>query len=462
MRWIHRTLLRYHRDNIPITSLDLQFGIHAAFRSAYKLIMQAASKSSLNELHLRNLTASFTLPDEIFSSENLHTLSLKLIFLGYWKSYSLNLYVSSNPAIHCTNLRVLELVYVHISQEVLNKLLSTCKLLQKIDIKLSWQLKSVKVNNLRYLHELRINLNDCYYTLEVDNVPSLRLLVYHASWMMWRKPTLFKMGTIGSLRELYLDNVSMDDAFSSMIKSSFPFLESLTLIIKWCSVEILNIRCPTLRSLNLCFRQDKPQQEQQQIKLQVYAPNLLRYSHASMAMPTLLFLTIPPKQIELSLRLYNPIDELFFIKMREALELSSKFNINILAYGDGVLVPAFNIDDMRTILPFPATIFEELVFFITDINSVLWENSLLFDAFFSICHPIYVKANTELTLTVANYFLSLIGKVYCEIRNPLNGSWVALTSSSLSLHTTTPRGCIFKFDFSEFEFSEFKLSWCSP
>ncbi|GKD64673.1 hypothetical protein Tco_1306781, partial [Tanacetum coccineum] len=308
---------------------------------------------------------------------------------------------------------------------------------------------------------LKVEISPHTNLMEVDNVPSLRLLVYHASWMMWCKPTLFKMGTIGSLRELYLDNVSMDDAFSSMIKSSFPFLESLTLIIKWCSVEILNIRCLTLRSLNLCFRQDKPEQEQQ-IKVQVYAPNLLCYSHTSMAMPTLLFLTIPPKQIELSLRLYNPIDELFFLKMREALELSSKFNINILAYGDGVLVPAFNIDDMRTILPFPATIVEELVFFIT-INSVLWENSLLFDAFFSICHPIYVKTNTELTLRVANYFLSLIGKVYCEIRNPLNGSWVALTSSSLSLlDTTTPRGCIFEFELREFEFTEFKLIWCSP
>ncbi|GJZ79564.1 hypothetical protein Tco_0644401 [Tanacetum coccineum] len=275
MRWIKRTLLRYHWDNLPITSLDLQFSIHTAFRSAYKLIMQAASKSSLKELHLTILDASFTLPDEIFS------------------------------------------------------------------------------------------------------------------------------------------------------------------------------------------RQVKPEQEQQ-IKVQVYAPNLLRYSHASMAMPTLWFLTIPPKQIELSLRLYNPIDELFFLKMREALELSSKFNINILAYGDGVLVPAFNIDDMRTILPFSATIVEELVFFIT-INSVLWENSLLFDAFFSICHPIYVKTNTELTLRVANYFLSLIGKVYCEIRNPLNGSWVALTNSSLSLlDTTTPRGCIFEFKLREFEFTEFKLSWCSP
>ncbi|GJV06899.1 hypothetical protein Tco_1344555 [Tanacetum coccineum] len=42
----------------------------------------------------------------------------------------------------------------------------------------------------------------------------------------------------------------------------------------------------------------------------------------------------------------------------------------------------------------------------------------------------YVKTNNELTLRVATYFL---GKVYSEIRNPLNGRWVALTSSSLSL-----------------------------
>ncbi|GKC78385.1 pleckstrin domain superfamily protein, partial [Tanacetum coccineum] len=106
MRWIHLALLRYHRDNLPITSLDLQLGIHTTYRAAQKLIMRAtSSKSSPKELHLAILAAvSFTLPDEIFSSENLNTLRLELIS----PDESRSLHISSHPAIQCTNLRVLE------------------------------------------------------------------------------------------------------------------------------------------------------------------------------------------------------------------------------------------------------------------------------------------------------------------------------------------------------------------
>ncbi|GKA85978.1 hypothetical protein Tco_0807632 [Tanacetum coccineum] len=57
-----------------------------------------------------------------------------------------------------------------------------------------------------------------------------------------------------------------------------------------------------------------------------------------------------------------PMDELFFLKMREALKLSSKFNIVINGgYRLGVLAP-FNIDDVRTMVSFPATNVEELYF----------------------------------------------------------------------------------------------------
>ncbi|GKC47822.1 pleckstrin domain superfamily protein [Tanacetum coccineum] len=211
MRWIYRTLLRYHQDNLPITSLNLQLCIHTALRSAYKLIMEATnskSRSSLNELHLAILsTTSFTFPDEIFSSENLHTLRLKLIYLTRLRNPRYSLHFSINPSIHCTNLRVLKLVDVHLIQYVLHKLLSTCKLLQKIDIELPVELNTIKVNNLRYIDELRIyNLSECDNIFQVDDVLSLRSLVYDTFPKMWFRPVLFKPGTIQSLRELSLDN----------------------------------------------------------------------------------------------------------------------------------------------------------------------------------------------------------------------------------------------------------------
>lgn len=468
MRLIIRTLRRYHRDNLPIITCDLHFGIHnqKAAPRAEKMITQVVSKSSLKELYLTIMAddiASFTLPDEIFSSEKLDTLSLKLeqpqdchsLPVGH-ESHTTNnysLYISSNPVIQCVNLRVLELLDVHISEEVLHNLLSTCKLLEKINLKLPKGLEKIKVNNLRYLHELKmasINEND---NLEISNVPSLHSFFYDLALAPWM-PALSITKSIGSLRELYLNDVFMDDACSEMINFKFPFLESLTLNMSVCLMEILDIRCVSLRRLKIKLM------EINQVKVQVHAPKLFFFSCECTTIPSFLFPSIAPEQIELIMMLDDHIDHTFFLKMRETLNLSSNFKIVIQSFGYTVLVP-FNIDDVRKMVPFPATNVEKLSF-VTFFNRGFWENSLVFDAFFSICDPMYVKTCYHLRLKVANYFLKLMakgvmennnGKVNCEIRNPLNGKWVTMTSSSSRFLDETDHvwyDC------------EFKLNWCSP
>ncbi|GKB51801.1 pleckstrin domain superfamily protein [Tanacetum coccineum] len=205
MRWIHLALLRYHRHNLPITSLDLQLGIHTTnYRDAQKLIKQAIT-SSLKELRLAILVVSFTLPDEIFSNENLNTLILELI--SPFENNNHSLHISNLAVVRCTNLRVLELSHV---------------------------------NNLRYLCEFIVCLSTHGWIdiLEIHDAPSLRSLVFKAPLLMWdRPPSSFEIRKIGSLTKLQLDNVYMDDAFSNMIISNFPFLEELTLEIKWSSIE---------------------------------------------------------------------------------------------------------------------------------------------------------------------------------------------------------------------------------
>ncbi|GJT15614.1 acyl carrier protein 1, chloroplastic-like protein [Tanacetum coccineum] len=84
LRLMRRTIRRYHKDNIPIITCDLHFGIRKPKSSTRveKFIKRVASKSPLKELCLTVVddVASITLPDEIFSSENLDTLSIKLYF----------------------------------------------------------------------------------------------------------------------------------------------------------------------------------------------------------------------------------------------------------------------------------------------------------------------------------------------------------------------------------------------
>nr|GEW59534.1 acyl carrier protein 1, chloroplastic-like [Tanacetum cinerariifolium] len=340
-RLINRTLRRYHRDNLPFITFDLHYGIRKqkSAARAEKWIKRVASKSSLKVLCITIFDdiGSFTFPDEIFSSENLNTLNLKLDVSNdhSLKTNSLRNYshhISRNPVIECVNLLVLELLDVHISEVVLHNLLSTCKLLEKINLRFPAGLEKIKVHNLRYLHELKIAPNYHNDILEISDVPRLRSLLYDAL-TMWIRPVSFKMDLLGSLRDLCLNYVDMDDAFSNMIKSNYGKKN----------------------------------------------------------------------------------------KLRETLDLSSKFNIeikfniDIRRFGSGVLLP-FNIDDVRTGVQYPATNVEKLTLGMLA-NEGLWENSLLFDAVFdavfSICHPIFTMAAVPVAcvrLTASMHTNQIVGR----------------------------------------------------
>ncbi|GKD18910.1 F-box protein-like protein [Tanacetum coccineum] len=450
-RLIHRTLRTYQRENIPIITCALHFGIHnqkSAYR-AEKWIKHVTSNTCLKELCLAIVLdiTSFTLPDEIFSCENLNTLSLKLddtmddlLTMSKRKSeHALhmktelfrkkNFRISSNPVIACVNLRVLELVDVHISEEVLHNLLSTSKLLEKINLQFLKGLKKIKVNNLCYLQELKVAPRRYKDILEIHDVPSLRSFLYEASRMIWMPVSvLSNVPSIGNLRELNIDGVRMDDAFLNVINSGFPLLESLTLDISSCVVEIMDIRCVTLKRLKIRLMALYNQQ------VQVNGPKLLVFRYKCFIWPTFLFPTAAPEKIELRLKLIHPIDHMFILKMRETLEISSKFSIEIKSNLSTFIVP-FDIDDART----PATNVEKLLF-VRFPPTNLRDKSLLIDALFSICRPNQVEVSRLLAHNVANY-LSVVekktGNVYwpnVEIRDPEDdGKWETLSTSSISL-----------------------------
>lgn len=169
---IDDTLQRYHRDNISIESLDLQLRIQNQGSAvvAEKWIQPIVSKSCLKELSLkiRGLKDSFTLPNELFSSENLNTIKVVA---------EKGTYLGSYPFIKCITLRVLDLEYVNITEEVLHNLLSNCTLLEKIRLWSCEGLKNVIIKNLPHLRELVITS----VLLEINDVPILRLLDYHTS-----------------------------------------------------------------------------------------------------------------------------------------------------------------------------------------------------------------------------------------------------------------------------------------
>ncbi|GJT95088.1 F-box/LRR-repeat protein [Tanacetum coccineum] len=224
---IDSTLVRYHRDNLPIQCFDLVFDIRdqKSASLANKWIFGVASKSALKELFLSIWVEidSFTLPDDIFS-----------------------------------------------------------------------KISSIEQNDI----------------LEIDDVPSLGFIRY-TDYL--NKPLPFNMDSLGSVTHLDISGVVLDNAFFDMIKSNFPFLESLSLEITSRGLGSIVITSLPLKRLTLQFWVDI-----MTIDVQVYAPKLLFFFYAGReTVPSLSFPIIAPEEIKLRLNLKKTIDRSFFIKRLE-------------------------------------------------------------------------------------------------------------------------------------------------
>ncbi|GJT59225.1 F-box protein-like protein [Tanacetum coccineum] len=228
------------------------------------------------------------------------------------------------------------------------------------------------------------HLSDALFSGENLKKVNLRFFYHFGGWS-WLNPILPITDSLANVRELYLDIKYIDDTFPNLFKSKFPYLESLSLKIDSYIKDILDITCVSLKRLIIKVRHDYP------FSLYVFAPKLLFFRYTGdVTIPSFLFLPVAPQQIELNLKLRKPIDICFFLKIREALNLSSKFSIKISTSCDFIKQFDVDISDMRRQLPCPATNVQQLSFRACP-GEELWGHSEFFDSFFSICNPSFLK-----------------------------------------------------------------------
>ncbi|XP_071709444.1 uncharacterized protein [Rutidosis leptorrhynchoides] len=538
---IHRTVQRYYQHNIPIQTFDLRIKIKNKKSASLvnKWIQKVATQRCLKNLSLVicnvMVSSKFILLD-IFSAENLYTINIRRD--GRSSLAGSSVWVSQNPVINCVSLRVLELYYVEVSDEVLNNLFSTCTLLEKIDLSSCRGFMKIKIKNLRYLQKLRlvsylnmgstlwvtrnscvslrvlelldveisdevlnnllstctlletIRLSSCRgfkkikiknlrylqkfrlksYSkeeedseiLEVDDVPSLISFQYKSKSKYWcyRKNPTFNIDSLSSsLTELSLFDVIIDVAYFDKIIPKFPFLESLKL--KFCdwSPEKLVITSASLKKLTLRLfgREWERLFGKREFDVQVYAPKLLHLFYDSHTIANLsLQNPTTPEKIELhNLKLGKPTDNHCLYKLRELLKLSSKFDhigikFDCLYYLDDVL--DMDIDDLKRQFPFPATNVHQLLFYSFSDNGLVHPS--YFDALFTICHPNSILAG-DITHNYSNLISELVRRKkvdlkHIEFKNPSNNKWEELTES-ISPST-----------FETYSPLELKPYWCSP
>ncbi|XP_071712349.1 putative F-box/LRR-repeat protein At3g42770 [Rutidosis leptorrhynchoides] len=119
IKFMDHTISKYIQKNIPIESFDLNLYNKLA-SLANKWIPTLAAQSCFKKLSISicyecyESDGKFILPSEIFSKQNLHTLSLRDYRLSPIETIS----VSRVPVINCVSLRVLELFCLNISEEI--------------------------------------------------------------------------------------------------------------------------------------------------------------------------------------------------------------------------------------------------------------------------------------------------------------------------------------------------------
>lgn len=257
---------------------------------AEKWIGPIATKTCLREffLSIKLFGASFTLPDDILSGENLNLTKIK-VEASMASGYSLWMTTTQRPVINCVSLRKLHLKGVSIGEEVLHDLLSSCTLLEKIALIDSCKgFKTLKVKNLPRLYELRIALDAASSTaLELSDVPNLSMFSCDLHDLRPYMPCIpfnaYSVFFASSLTQLRLDVVIQDYECLDMIKSGLPFLDSLTLFMSYWMLESFHFTCASIR--RLCLMSCKSNL----IDIQVDAPKLLLFEFSGKTLPSLLF-----------------------------------------------------------------------------------------------------------------------------------------------------------------------------
>lgn len=169
------------------------------------------------------------------------------------------------------------------------------------------------------------------------------------------------------------------------------------------------------------------------------------------------------------------VNNSFFLDLREVLNLPSNFNIKITIYiYDNVLPFDIDVNDVRRRVLIPATNVQQIYFSLSD--EILWERSAFFDAFFSICHPNYVKTfqgETYYEPWKLNYSWKKIvtGMMerktrinYCphledvEIKDLVDGKWETVTSSRICFVDRSVAAAYWRWSGT----AKFRLTWCSP
>ncbi|KAL4625843.1 hypothetical protein ACB092_05G054100 [Castanea dentata] len=337
---------------LHITSYDLELAPHMDHW------INIAIENNMKELDLHVVVKKsryYYLPQTVFASNTITGLRL----------HGCKLKFRSN--IKLPQLQKLYLHKVHVDQQIVDNLISSCPLIEDLRFVHCTGLQNLQVSSLLKLD--RVEVHHCHVPKEIKvNAPNLQTF-----WYCGKKSLPCKIDLVACvfLKRLTLEDANMTDEMFQDQFARFPFLEILDLS-KCNNLKNLTISSTQLKKLVLRGCKNL-------MEADIDAPNLFSFEYKGDKMP---FSFSNPSSLKAAKFSFEPVqidsheshlgdaDPLWFFRLRELLEklkhssglkliVRSKKNVIIHEELEEVLLPPQS--DLKLEIIKPLTCFEDLL-----------------------------------------------------------------------------------------------------
>eukprot|EP00261_Vitis_vinifera_P007361 XP_002275641.3 PREDICTED: uncharacterized protein LOC100265139 [Vitis vinifera] len=385
--------LRLRQKDVSLARLQLR--LHLNDIESESLIdswIDAALERKVKELDLyllpRSIPEPYGLPAKIFSTTTITVLSLEQCRLEICGDVDL-------PA-----LRKLCLRKILCDEQAIRQLISSCPLIEDLDIVSCGKLKKLHVSGLANLHRLVVT---CCYNLrriEID-APSLQYFMYDHQ----RSLLCDVVWTPGEfLRELILHDRHITNDLLQNLVSGVPNLERLE--IDSTRLQRIEISHHQLKRLEL-----RLSEWQREAKLKIDAPNLQSFTYLGYRMPLTSMIssmnTSSLREAEIHFRNCNDYSHFFILQLKEFFEKSKNCQvINLLIKSkEELIIP-------RKLRPIPSP----PVYDIKHLHLIVYYCSrfqYIIDRMLWMCHPQTLSIETS-----AKFLKVLYNKFSNKEENP--------------------------------------------
>ncbi|XP_027120898.1 putative F-box/FBD/LRR-repeat protein At5g44950 [Coffea arabica] len=320
---INTALQRYHENEYGIDSLKLEinaFKFPSLAPDHVNAWLQIAAETGVKSLNICINDYYYCypiLPKAIFEATSLVELCL---------SGQSELEPEVIKMIRCHSLRKLCLVDVRLDEMMLEKIMSSCPLIEVLEISLCVGLANVKLSKLQELKECRIVLRNIG-CVEIE-APGLKdFYCWNSIVRSYLRPLPpIRMYTCNNLKRLSLNDIGIKDEFFLGIAGNFPHLEELA--IQDCyHLQTIKISSHSIKIINLGFAVDRGFKE-----ACIDVPSIVRFEYKGNFIPLFCF-TAPSgpwvSDIELSWHDRNILETSFFSKLKELLKELNRSEISL-------------------------------------------------------------------------------------------------------------------------------------